>query len=172
MYWTKFECISSKILTKATNRTLRVRGVFGLNRTLRLRLGRARGLARAKPKNFPSFFSFFGGGCGGSRQKMERKFLVLLRSFSLRKEQPNYDTFVCSFLHLRGNPRRFLSAFGGSSKLCGFVTNPPISPRPSQFETLTYLPVFFREYREYRKISNLYTFLYILCRLRNCEADY
>ena len=40
----------------------------------------------AKPKNFPYLFSFFGGGCGGSRQKMERKFLVLLRRFRLQNE--------------------------------------------------------------------------------------
>src|SRR3989344_4321472 len=32
-----------------------------------------------KPKIFLTFLIFFGGGCGGSRQKMERKFLVLLR---------------------------------------------------------------------------------------------
>ena len=30
---------------------------------------------------------------------MERKFLVLLRRFSLRKEQPYFNIFVCSFLH-------------------------------------------------------------------------
>ena len=68
-------------------RTLRVRGGSVLHCTPRLR-GDAnparlvRSLrSRAKPKNFPSLFLIFGGGCGGSRQKMERKFLVLLRRF-------------------------------------------------------------------------------------------
>jgi DNA-binding XRE family transcriptional regulator len=36
-----------------------------------------------KPKIFLTFLLFFGGGCGGSRQKMERKFLVLLRRFHI-----------------------------------------------------------------------------------------
>jgi len=40
-----------------------------------------------KPKIFLTFLIFLGGGCGGSRQKMERKFLVLLRRFRLLKEQ-------------------------------------------------------------------------------------
>ncbi len=44
---------------------------------------------------------------------MERKFLVLLRRFSLRKEQSNYDIFVCSFLHLRDDPRRIQFGFKG-----------------------------------------------------------
>ena len=34
------------------------------------------GSGEAKPKIFLAFLLFFGGGCGGSRQKMERKFLV------------------------------------------------------------------------------------------------
>ena len=36
-------------------------------------------VAGAKTKNFPYLSSFPRRGCGGSRQKMERKFLVLLR---------------------------------------------------------------------------------------------
>ncbi|TSC71318.1 MAG: hypothetical protein G01um101448_1231 [Parcubacteria group bacterium Gr01-1014_48] len=32
---------------------------------------------------FLTFLLFFGGGCGGSRQKMERKFLVLLRRYHI-----------------------------------------------------------------------------------------
>jgi len=39
---------------------------------------------------------------------MERKFLVLIRRFSLRKEQYLYfSTFCCSFIRLRGETRRF-----------------------------------------------------------------
>jgi len=41
-------------------------------------------VAGAKTKNFPYLSSFPRRGCGGSRQKMERKFLVLLRLFRLR----------------------------------------------------------------------------------------
>jgi len=57
----------------------------------------------------------------GGRQKMERKFLVLLRRYRLLKEQPYFNIFVCSFLRPCGETRRFLSAFGGSSKPRGFV---------------------------------------------------
>src|SRR3989344_3700136 len=108
-------------------RTLRVRGGSVLHCTPRLR-GDAnparlvRSLrSRAKPKNFPSLFLIFGGGCGGSRQKMERKFLVLLRRFRLLKEQYYFNIFVCSFLRPCGETRRFLSVFCGSSKLYNFV---------------------------------------------------
>ena len=38
VYWTKFECISSKILTRATNRTRGARGDLKLPRTLRLEI--------------------------------------------------------------------------------------------------------------------------------------
>jgi len=59
-----------------------------------------------------------------SRQKMERKFLVLLRCFRLQNES-FYFLFVAywyfSFLRPCGDTRRFLSAFCGSSKLHGFV---------------------------------------------------
>ena len=41
VYWTKFECISSRILMRATNQ---------------MRLGHARGLACAKTKKFPCIF--------------------------------------------------------------------------------------------------------------------
>jgi len=51
---------------------------------------------------------------------MERKFLVLLRRFRLRKEQSNYDIFVCSFLHLAATRGALVSVFGGNSKLCDF----------------------------------------------------
>jgi len=51
---------------------------------------------------------------------MERKFLVLLRRYRLLKEQSYFNIFVCSFLRPCGETRRFLLAFGGSLKLCGF----------------------------------------------------
>jgi len=44
------------------------------------RLVRSLRSRKQKPKIFLTFlFSPFGGGCVGSRQKMEKKFLVLLR---------------------------------------------------------------------------------------------
>ena len=58
---------------------------------------------------------------------MERKFLVLLRRFSLRKEQSYFNIFVCSFLRPHGETRRFLSAFGDSFK--------PLYLRPSSVLT-------------------------------------
>jgi len=51
---------------------------------------------------------------------MERKFLVLLRRFSLRKEQSYYNIFVCSFLRPHGDRGALVSAFCGNSKLCDF----------------------------------------------------
>ena len=66
----------------------------------------------------PSRFSHT--GCGGSRQKKERKFLVLLRRFSLRKEHYYFITFDCSFLRPHCETRRFLSTFCGNPKPCGF----------------------------------------------------
>jgi hypothetical protein len=44
------------------------------------------------PKIFLTFLLFLGGGCGGSRQKMKRKFLVLLRRFRLQNEHFHYIT--------------------------------------------------------------------------------
>src|SRR3989344_5567338 len=113
---------------KATNRTRGARGGLKLPRTLRLR-GDANQCASTaladscgqKPKIFLTFLLFLGGGRGGSRQKMERKFLVLLCRFSLRKKQSYFNIFVCSFLRPHGETRRFLSAFCGNSKLCGSV---------------------------------------------------
>jgi len=48
--------------------------------------------SRYKTKSFPSFLNVFGGGCGGSRQKVERKFLVLVRRFRLQNEHLYYVT--------------------------------------------------------------------------------
>ncbi len=65
IYWTKFECFLLIILT--TNDARLVRSLWSREQ---------------KPKIFLTFLIFLGGGCGGgSRQKMERKFLVLLRRY-------------------------------------------------------------------------------------------
>jgi len=48
------------------------------------------------------FFFSSAGGCGGSRQKMERKFLVLLRRFRLRNEHLYY--IICDSLALFISP--------------------------------------------------------------------
>ena len=58
-----------------------------------------------KPKNFLAFFSRLLPPPlrREAEKEMERKFLVLLRRFSLRKEQSHYNIFVCSFLHLHGD---------------------------------------------------------------------
>src|SRR3989344_3581824 len=68
-----------------------------------VRLVRSLRSREQKPKIFLTFLIFLGGGWGGSRQKMERKFLVLLRRFSLRKEHHYFNIFVCSFLHPHGD---------------------------------------------------------------------
>src|SRR3989344_7429014 len=49
---------------------------------------------------------------------MERKFLVLLRRFSLRKEHYYFIIFDCSFLRSHGDRGAPVSAFSGNSKLC------------------------------------------------------
>src|SRR3972149_6103975 len=59
-----------------------------------------------KPKNFLAFFSRPLPPPPLRREaekEMERKFLVLLRRFSLRKEQSYFNIFVCSFLHPHGD---------------------------------------------------------------------
>ena len=58
-----------------------------------------------KPKNFLAFFlRLLPPPLRREAEKgMERKFLVLLRRFSLRKEQSYFNIFVCSFLHLHGD---------------------------------------------------------------------
>lgn len=73
-----------------------------------------------KPKNFLAFFSRLLPPPlrREAEKEMERKFLVLLRRFSLRKEQSYFNIFVCSFLRPHGDRGALLSAFGGNSKLC------------------------------------------------------
>ena len=58
-----------------------------------------------KPKNFLAFFSRLLPPPlhREAEKEMERKFLVLLRRFSLRKEQSYFNIFVCSFLHPHGD---------------------------------------------------------------------
>ena len=75
-----------------------------------------------KPKNFLAFFSRLLPPPlrREAEKEMERKFLVLLRRFSLRKEQSYFNIFVCSFLHPHGDRGALVSAFSGSSKLCAF----------------------------------------------------
>ena len=93
------------ILNERTNRTRGARGGLKLPRTLRLR-GDANQYASdtladsrvQNPKIFLTFLLFLGGGCGGSRQKMERKFLVLLRRFRLQNEHLYYS--ICGSLEL------------------------------------------------------------------------
>ena len=70
-----------------------------------------------KPKNFLAFFSRLLPPPPLRREaekEMERKFLVLLRRFSLRKEQSYFNTFVCSFLRPHGDRGALVSAFGGN----------------------------------------------------------
>ena len=58
-----------------------------------------------KPKNFLAFFSRLLPPPlrREAEKEMERNFLVLLRRFSLRKEQSYFAIFVCSFLHPHGD---------------------------------------------------------------------
>ena len=125
--WTKFEYISGKIRRiSTTNRTRGARGGLKLPRTLRLR-GDANQCASdtladsrvQKPKNFLAFFSRLLPPPlhREAEKEMERKFLVLLRRFSLRKEQSYFNIFVCSFLHPHGDRGAPISAFSGDSSV-------------------------------------------------------
>jgi len=69
-----------------------------------------------KPKNFLAFSSRLLPPPlrREAEKEMERKFLVLLRRFSLRKEQSYFNIFVCSFLHPHGDR--------GASSRCLVVT--------------------------------------------------
>src|SRR3989344_6154523 len=75
-----------------------------------------------KPKNFLAFFlRLLPPPLRREAEKeMERKFLVLLRRFSLRKEHYYFNTFDCSFLRLHGDRGTPISAFSGNSKLRAF----------------------------------------------------
>jgi len=72
-----------------------------------------------KPKNFLAFSSRLLPPPlrREAEKEMERKFLVLLRRFSLRKEQSYFNIFVCSFLHPHGDRGATISAFGGNSNV-------------------------------------------------------
>lgn len=71
-------------------------------------------VAIPKLKIFLPLFKIFGGGCVGPI-KSERKFLVLLRRFSLRKKQSYFNIFICSFLHLRSETRHIQFGCIGSN---------------------------------------------------------
>ena len=113
VYWTKFECISDKIRRiLTTNRTRGARGGSEPLRTLRLRGGAIQCASDTladsrvqKPKNFLAFFSRLLPPPlhREAEKEMERKFLVLLRRFSLRKKQSYFNIFVCSFLRPHGD---------------------------------------------------------------------
>jgi len=88
-----------------------------------------------KPKIFLTFLLFLGGGCGGSRQKMERKFLVLLRRFRLQNELSLFYHFslyrvahFSVFAARRGAP---ISAFCDNSNVRSHFAN--TSHRPFAF---------------------------------------
>ncbi len=76
--------------------------LFRTGNGLIARLVRSLRSREQKPKIFLTFLIFLGGGCGGSRQKMERKFLVLLRRYKLRNEHLYYIT--CGSLALFISP--------------------------------------------------------------------
>ena len=121
----KFE-LFSKTIRARTNRTHGARSGSKPLRTLRLR-GDAKECTSdtladsrvQKPKNFLAFFSRLLPPPihRETEKEMERKFLVLLRRFSLRKEQSYINIFVCSFLRPHGDRGAPVSAFCGSSKL-------------------------------------------------------
>src|SRR3989344_1315140 len=78
-----------------------------------------------KPKNFLAFFSRLLPPPPLRREaekEMERKFLVLLRRFSLRKEQSYFNIFVCSFLHPHGDRGASSPRSVVALNLCGFDT--------------------------------------------------
>ena len=106
----------------SANRTRGARGGLKLKRTLRLR-GEANQCASdsrvQKPKNFLAFFwRLLPPPLRREAEKeMERKFLVLLRRFSLRKEQSYFNIFVCSFLRPHGDRGALLPAFSGNSNV-------------------------------------------------------
>ncbi len=95
-----------------TNRTRGARSGSKPLRTLRLR-GEAKECASdtladsrvQKPKNFLAFFSRLLPQPlhREAEKEMERKFLVLLRRFSLRKERIYILAFCCSFLRPHGD---------------------------------------------------------------------
>src|SRR3989344_1988130 len=75
-----------------------------------------------KPKNFLAFSSRLSPPPlrREAEKEMERKFLVLLRRFSLQKEQSYFNIFVCSFLRPHGDR-------GASSRRSVVALNPVIS---------------------------------------------
>ena len=79
--WVPYWCLycTKLALTFKTNDVARAERVVAWNWIVRsdfARLFRSLRSREQKPKIFLPFLLFLGGGCGGSRQKMERKFLV------------------------------------------------------------------------------------------------
>src|SRR3989338_8018078 len=104
-----------------------------------------------KPKNFLAFFSRLLPPPlrREAEKEMERKFLVLLRRFSLRKEHYYFITFGCSFLRPHGDRGAPISAFSGNSKFCAFDGG---SANLSKWSLA--IQKFFKEWRG----TNLYVF--------------
>ena len=128
LWWCYFSICSNFFRTRGA------RGSSGLMRTLDVaRLVRSL-RSRYKTKNFPSIFRFSAGG-GGSRQKIERKFLVLIRRYSLRKEQYLYfSTFGCSFFRLCGETRRFQFGCAVAHQILLCLPRPPsVRTNPRRF---------------------------------------
>ena len=83
--------------------------------------------SKNKKCSLPFFFSS-AGGCGGSRQKMERKFLVLLRRFRLQNEHfVLYHLWLFSVVNFS-----VLTARRDASSRCPVVTLNFIMP-PTEF---------------------------------------
>ena len=139
VYWTKFECISSKILKRATNRTLRVRGRLNLKRTLRLRgqAPRTRSRTRAcKPKHFLAFFSGSSPHPSAERRKIEeRKCFGLLRRFRTSKRASfDFIIFSRSFLRSLRRPEAQYNAVcarAQSDLICACSVLPFAQPNPA-----------------------------------------
>jgi hypothetical protein len=120
---------------RATNRTRGARGGLKLPRTLRLR-GEANQCASdtladsrvQRPKNFLAFSSRLLPPPlhREAEKEMERKFLVLLRRFSLRKEHYYFITFVCSYLRPHGDRGAPVSEFSDSSSVRSHFAPPHI----------------------------------------------
>jgi len=122
-----------------------------------------------KPKNFLAFFSRLLPPPlrREAEKEMERKFLVLLRRFSLRKEQSYFNIFVCSFLRPHGDRGAFsprsvvilnsVASFAGRGnsknmdcarhkQICMCLTHPPVRAQ---------IPAVFRKYYKTAGIASL-----------------
>ena len=103
VYWTKFECTLNKTLTRNE-----------------MRLGHARGLACAKTKKFPCIFLASPPPTPPPRsgKRNGKEFFGFASPFQSPKRAILFCHFCLLFSPPSRRPRRFLSAFCGSSKLC------------------------------------------------------